>query len=90
MQIHSPDSLQRVHGLKPPKGPGLFARFIAWHKERVKKAAAVSKALSQYDELLSMPNYMLADIGLTRDMVRQERRRLLLTGKLETTKRRRR
>ena len=84
MQIHSPESLERIHGLKPPKGRGLIARVIAWQKARAKRAAAARKALSQYDELLSMPDYMLADIGLTRDMVRQERTRLLLTGVVET------
>ncbi len=85
MQIHCPESLERVHGISASSAPrkSLIARIIAWHRARAKHIAAVNKALNQYDELLRMPNYMLADIGLTRDIVRQERTRLLYTGILE-------
>ncbi|MEO1537745.1 MAG: DUF1127 domain-containing protein [Pseudomonadota bacterium] len=61
----------------------MLAKFLARQKERARHAAAENKALGQYDELLSMPDYMLADIGLTRDIVRQERTRLLYTRNLD-------
>lgn len=82
MQIHSNESLARVHGLQTPGGKNrsLLTRFLEWRKARAENRARINKALQQYDELLRMPNYMLADVGLTRDIVRQERKRLLYTG----------
>ncbi len=58
----------------------VLTRYQTHRKERADRRAKLRKALRQYDELLRMPNHMLADIGLTRDMVRQERTRVFYTG----------
>lgn len=63
----------------PTRG-GLIARLKTWYKDRARRRAAYYKTLGQFDELLSMPNHMLSDLGLTRDMVRQERTRFFYTG----------
>ena len=58
----------------------IWARFKTWRRSR----AAYTVALRQYDELLDMPKHMLADMGLSRDMVREERQRMIENGYVDT------
>ncbi|MEZ5933990.1 MAG: DUF1127 domain-containing protein [Alphaproteobacteria bacterium] len=78
MQLHTPQSLARVHGLDAARPErSLTASMIGavfaacgwigralrfWHDKR--------KAMQDYRRLLALPDYMLRDIGVSRDMVR--------------------
>ena len=68
----------------------LVARLVTWCRDRVRKAERAYTALRQYDELMEMPDHMLKDMGLTRDMVRHARKHLLTTGVVEVSERARR
>ncbi len=81
MQIHSPDSLERVHNVKVlGQGPSIWQRIKVAFKDRSRNAALRRKIMRDFEELLAMPDYMLRDMGLTRQMVIEERRNFLLTG----------
>ncbi len=83
MQFHTPESLERTHGLRTfGQRPGTWQRIKQAFKERAIRSAKRAKILSEYEELLSMPDYMLRDIGLTRQQVVEERRNFLLSGAL--------
>ena len=81
MQFHTPDSLERTHGIRTfGQRPGLWQRLRSNLRDRARRAAARRKILSEYEELLAMPDYMLRDIALTRQQVIEERRNFLLFG----------
>ena len=80
MWSHSPESLERNHSLKTPEKRRLWARVGISLKAWVKRSIERDKIMREFDELASMPDDMLRDIGLTRQQVIDERRRFLLTG----------
>ena len=80
MQLHSTESLQHIHGLKPVSRKGLWARIVAATKAWVKRTVERDKIIREFDELMAMPDDMLRDIGLTRQQIVEERRKFLLTG----------
>ncbi|MEM8801157.1 MAG: DUF1127 domain-containing protein [Pseudomonadota bacterium] len=80
MQFHSPESIERIHGLNTPNKRSIWARFSAALKAWAKRSVERDKIMREFDELMAMPDYMLRDIGLTRQQVADERRKFLLTG----------
>lgn len=80
MQIHSQQSLMRVHGLAPYRGPRLAesvraACIRAWRLPGavLRREAAYRTELRRLDHLAALPDRLLHDIGLTRDAVRRAR-----------------
>jgi len=77
------DSLPQPAQKNDQRRINLMARVVAWFRDRRRKATKAYTALRQYDELMEMPDHMLKDMGLTRDMVRHARKHLLTTGVVE-------
>lgn len=84
MHTQAPDHI------KPENGLGLLhlrkrplTRVKNWLRTRIEMAATRRKIIRQFDELLGMSDYHLADIGLTKGIVLQERARFIASGKLD-------
>lgn len=80
MQIHSEESLMRIHGLAPHRGQrhetSIHATLIrTWELMRavIRREAAYRAELRRLDHLATLPEYLLHDIGLTLDGVRRAR-----------------
>lgn len=81
MPIHSEQSLMRVHGIAPYRGPRHAASaraslLRAWGQVRavIRHEIAYRTELRRLDDLATLPEYLLHDIGLTLDGVRKARR----------------
>ncbi|MEL7151313.1 MAG: DUF1127 domain-containing protein [Pseudomonadota bacterium] len=81
------DSLPQSAQKNEQRRANLMAHVVAWCRNRLRKATKAYTALRQYDELMDMPDHMLSDMGLTRDMVRHARKQLLTTGVVEMSER---
>ena len=82
MQIHSQDSLFRVHGIAPNyqarqsgKVRGLVLTAWKYVLAVFRREAEYQTGLRHYRELATMPDHLLKDIGVTPDSIRSERRR---------------
>ena len=82
MQIHSQDSLLRVHGLAPAAPtrnmPGQRSHlYFVWGFLRaiVRREVAYLRGARHYNDLATLPDHLLRDIGVTPDSVQLERRK---------------
>ncbi len=84
MEMHSPDSLKRIHkidavfrsGHRPSIAIRLARLIVAAVTKVLRAQAAYNQAWRDYEDLLDLPEHMLRDVGLNKSDVIAQRERL--------------